>query len=122
MHIKNLERAIQMQKVSITEDVRQCHILILHFEENIDLFMIDALEFYTLYTGLKETLAELQQNISEKLVIASSNMSRAVLKQEASEQKSQMAIYEQLIESIKLDHNATLRDIFNIYKVRKQKQ
>ena len=69
MHIKNLESAIQMQKVSITEDVRQCHILILQFESNHqkddnDLFMIDALEFYTLYTGLKETLAELQQNIS----------------------------------------------------------
>ena len=47
-------------------------------------------------------------------------MSRAVLKQEASEQKSQMAIYEQLIESIELDHNATLKDIFNIYKVKKQ--
>ena len=57
MQIKNLESAIQMQKVSITEDVRQCHILILQFESNHkvdnDLFMIDTIEFYTLYTELK---------------------------------------------------------------------
>ena len=57
MHIKNLESAIQMQKVSIT--VRQCHNIILQFESNHkddnDLFMIDAIEFYTLYTELKET-------------------------------------------------------------------
>ena len=66
--------------------MRQCHILILQFESNHkddnDLFMIDAIDFYTLYTELKETLAELQQIISMKLVIASSDMSRAVLKQE----------------------------------------
>ena len=106
--------------------MKECHILILQFEENHqkgdnDLFMIEALEFYTLYNELKETLAELQQNISEKLVIASSNMSKAVFKQEASEQKSQMAIYEQLIESIELGPNATLvKDIFNILNLEKQ--
>ena len=64
MHIKNLVSTIQMQKLSITDDVRQCYILILQFEENHqkddnDLFMIDALEFYTLHNELKETLAEL---------------------------------------------------------------
>ena len=65
-------------------------------------------------------MTQLQQNFSEKLVKASTIISKAVFKQEASEQKSQMAIYEQLIESIELDHNATLKDIFNIYKVKKQ--
>ena len=64
MHMKNLESAIQMQKISITKTVKEWHILILQFEENHqkgdnDLFMIEALELYTLYNELKETLAQL---------------------------------------------------------------
>ena len=56
-----------------------------------------------------------------KLVIASSDMSRAVLKQEASEQKSQMAVYEQLVENVEIGPNATLvKDIYYILKVEKQ--
>ena len=48
-----------------------------------DLFIIDANEFYILYTKFKEMLAKL-----------SKNMSKAVLKQETSEQKSQIDYYE----------------------------
>ena len=50
-----------------------------------------------------------------KFIIALSDMSRAVLKQEAFEQKSQMAVYEQLVESVEFGPNATL--VNNIYYI-----
>ena len=104
--------------------VRQCHTLILQFESNQkidnDLFIKDANEFYIIYTKLKEMLAELQQSM--KLVIASSkNMSKAVLKQEITGQKNQMAYYEQIVENVELGRNATLvQDIYYILDVEKQ--
>ena len=112
MHLKNQNGVIEMQKISITNTVRQCHNLILQFESNLkidnDLFIKDANEFYT---KLKEMLAELQQSIHEdmKLVIASSkNMSKAVLKQEITGQKNQMAYYAQIVESVELGRNETI--------------
>ena len=125
MHIINLDSAIQMEKIDLTKTVKEWSILILQFEENHqkndnNLFMIKANEIFTFYNDFKNTLAQLQQNFSEKLVEASSIISKAVLKQEASEQKSQMAIYEQLVESIELGPNATLvKDIYNILNVKK---
>ena len=48
-------------------------------------------------------------------------MSRIVLKQETSEQKSQMAAYEQLEESVELGPYATLvKDIYYILDMEKQ--
>ena len=81
MHMKNLESAIQMQKISITKTVKEWHILILQFEENHqkndnNLFMIKALEIFLLYNDLKDTLAQLQQNFS-KLVKSSTIISKA---------------------------------------------
>ena len=80
MHMKNLESAIQMQKIYLTKTVKEWHILILQFEENHqkddnNLFMIRALEIFSLYNDLKDTLAQLQQNLSEKLVKASTIIS-----------------------------------------------
>ena len=65
-------------------------------------------------------LAELQQSM--KLVIASSkNMSKAVLKQEITGQKSQMAYYEKIVESVELGRNETIvQDIYYILDVEKQ--
>ena len=60
-----------------------------------------------------------KKNFSEKLVKSLSIISKAVLKQKASEHKNQMTIYKEWIESI-LDQRATLRDIFNICEVKKQ--
>ena len=113
-----------MKKISITNTVRQCHKLVLQFESNQkiynDLFIKDANEFYIIYTKLKTMLAELQQSI--KLVIASyKNMSKAVLKQEITGQKNQMAYYAQIVESVELGCNKTIvKDIYYILDVEKQ--
>ena len=55
-----------MQKIDLTKTVKECSILILQFEENHqkndnNLFMIKALEIFSLYNDLKDTLAQLQQ-------------------------------------------------------------
>ena len=78
----------------------------MQFEENHqkndnNLSMIKATEIFLIYNVLEHKLAQLKQDLS-KLVKASTIISKAVLKQKASEQKSQMAIYEQSIESIEL--------------------
>ena len=122
MHMKNLESAIQMQKISITKTVKEWHILIMQFEKNHqkndnNLSMAKATEIFLIYEDLEDKLAQLKQD-SSKLVKASTTINKAVLKQKASEQKSQTAIYEQ-IESIQIEHKMTLRDIFNICKVKK---
>ena len=111
--MKNLESAIQMQEIYLTKTVKEWYILIMQFEENHqkhenNLSMIKATEIFLIYKDLEDKLAQLKQDLS-KLVKASTTINKAVLKQKASEQKSQMAIYEQSIESIKLKHKMTLR-------------
>ena len=104
-----------MQEIDLTKTVKEWSILILQFEENHqkndnNLFMIKANEIFTFYNDFKNTLAQLQQNFSEKLVEASSIISKAVLKQKASEHKNQMTMFKQWIESI-LDQSAKLLGI-----------
>ena len=128
MHLKNQNGVIEMQKISITNTVRQCHSLILQFESNekIDncLFIKDANEFHIIYTKLIEMLTELDQSMHEymKLFIASSkNMSQGVLEQKITGQKDQMTYYSNIVENVKLGRNETIfNDIYSILDVSKQ--
>ena len=61
MHLKNQNSVTEMQKISITKTVRECHNLILQFESNQKLanssLIENANEFHITYTKLIEMLA-----------------------------------------------------------------